>query len=186
MSRCRRRLAFDNLLRHLGHDGIGIVFDDDAFGENQIAHVQNLIHLQLADIDANRFRHAHDRAFHVQVVDLLYHDAAGRHARSGAAQLHAHIQRDALIGGDAGEIGVEDILAERVPLQLTNQRLLDFLALLEINDARPMTNRLGQFIRCQENGNRAFSVTINNGRDFAQLTQAAGFARPATLAFLSF
>ena len=59
-----------------------------------------------------------------QAVDRLDQDAAGGDAGCGAAELDLDVERDRLVGGDAIEIDVEDIVPERVPLDVAEQGLL--------------------------------------------------------------
>src|SRR5439155_20328910 len=108
----------------------------------QVLHVNRLVDLQFIDEHANRLRHGNGQALDFQVVDRLIQQTAGGHAGSGTAQLDADLDLDALVGGDAGEIDVQDVEAQVVPLHVADQGLFGLAVGLQINDAGAVADGL--------------------------------------------
>src|SRR5262249_47654981 len=121
--------------RDVDDDGVGVGQHLDVGRQVQVAHVDGAALLQLVDVDADRLGHADGQAFDGEGVDGLVQDAAGRDARGDAPDLDRHGDVDALVGRHAGEVDVQHLLAQVVPLDLADEGLLNGPVRVQVDDA---------------------------------------------------
>src|SRR5262249_53171844 len=123
--RSDRRLLGLELGGHVDHNGVGVVQCLDSRRQCQLLHVNSTTNLQLTNVHANGLGNADGQALNLKHVQLLVGDATSGHSRSNAAQLDLDGDVDSLVLRDAGEIDMQDFLAQMVPLQIANKRLFD-------------------------------------------------------------
>ena len=95
-----------------------------ALGIAQIAHVERLADDQQGDVELDPVGNVFGEHLDLDFAgDLVEHAAGVAHAVRGAHEVHRNLEPDLLVRVDFVEIDVDDVGADRVPLNLANQGL---------------------------------------------------------------
>jgi len=94
---------------------LGLGVDRQALGQaGQVAHVQRLAQVQVAQIEPDRVGDRAGPAGHAEGMHQLLEHAALGHAGSRPAEVEPDVDLDRLVRADASEVKVDDVLAEVV------------------------------------------------------------------------
>ena len=119
----------------MGQEQVGVGFHGDIRRQGQVAHMNALVDLEVADIHLDRLGNGARLARDLERMDQVFEDPAGRDARRHAAHLERDLGFDHFLGAHPGEIEVEDLLAEVIPLHVADQDSLGGTTHVQVGQA---------------------------------------------------
>ena len=86
-----------------------------------------------------------------------------------AADFDVHLSLDLLLGADAGEVEVKDLLAEIVPLDVADQDRLGLATQVEFGQVAGRLDHVPDVIVGQRDRHHVLLVSVDHGRNAALL-----------------
>ena len=142
--------------------------------QGQITHVNALIDLKIADIDLDRVGNRAGLALDAQAVNEMLENATGGDTGRLAAQLDRDLGLDDLLGADATEIEVENLLAEVIPLHVADQNGLGRAADVEVGEMPGCLDHPPDVVPTQADGHDSLLVTVDHGGNPPRLPATGG------------
>ena len=103
----------------------------------------------------------------LSAVDQVLENPAGRDAGGLAAHLERHLGLDDLLGADPGEVEVEDLLAEVVPLHVADQHGLGRAAQVELGQVAGRLDHPPDVVAAQRDRHDRLLVPVDDARESA-------------------